>query len=226
MKRRTLLKKTALAAASPLALGMFHARRASAASFRNKDVYTDGQFDVEKGKDAIMALCERLGYHVFPELRDGLWVSDYGTGQFSKLGLAAYQFANQHEGGAFMLMELFLMPGQMLPEHWHLEGDHGITKNEGWVIRWGKSYIGGVGENNMADFPQIKIPKCHCNGTTSTHHVVEAKPGSFTPLAKVGTRHWQFAGPEGAILSEVANLHTGTAVRHSDKAVNDQFLGD
>jgi len=33
------------------------------------------------------------------------------------------------------------------------------------------------------------------------------------------------AGPEGAIITEVANVHTDNAVRHSDRAINDNFLG-
>ncbi len=228
MKRRTLLKNTALAAASPLALGAFAGGQSDAAEccskLNNDNFYKDGKFDEEAAKDAVVAMCKRMNYHMFPDLREKLWVSDYGTGQFTKLGLAAYFFANQSEGGTYMMLDIFLMPNQMLPEHWHLEGDLGITKNEGWLVRWGKSYIGGVGDKNTDDFPHIKVPKCHCNGTTTTHHIVEATPGMFVPLAKVGTRHWQYGGPEGAILTEVANYHTGSAVRHSDKVLNDFFL--
>ncbi len=224
MKRRTLLKTTALAAASPLAWGMFNSRRASAAPTRNEDFYTSGKFDEEKAKDGVLALCKRFGYHIFPELREKLWVSDYGTGQFAKLGLAACFFENHTEDGTYMLLDLFLLPNQMLPEHWHVEGDLGITKNEGWLVRWGKSYIVGVGDDNIGDFPQIKIPACHCGGTATTQHVVAATPGMFVPLAKLKTRHWQYGGPKGAIATEVANLHTTSAVRHSDKVLNDFFL--
>ncbi len=228
MERRSLLKA---AAASPLAMGLAGlssgvAAEATRPEFRNEDFYTDGQFDVEKGKDGVLALCRWYGYPIFPGLREGLWVSDYGTGQFMQLGLAAYMFKNQYDDGdAYMLMDLFLMPQQMLPEHWHLEGDHGITKNEGWLVRWGKSYIVGIGEDNLAQFPQITIPDFHCDGTVTTRHVVETTPGMFVPLAKSESRHWQFGGPDGAIVTEVANLHTDAAVRHSDPALNRYFLG-
>jgi len=56
-------------------------------------------------------------------------------------------------------------------------------------------------------------------------HEVIARAGDFVPLNREGARHWQFAGPEGAILTEVANVHTDSAVRHSDPAINDNFLG-
>ena len=59
----------------------------------------------------------------------------------------------------------------------------------------------------------------------TTRHEVIAKPGMFVPLAKVKTRHWQYAGPEGAILTEVANVHTDAAVRHTDPVLNKHFLG-
>jgi hypothetical protein len=45
-------------------------------------------------------------------------------------------------------------------------------------------------------------------------------------LAEVKSRHWQFAGVEGAVITEVANVHTGSAVRHSDKKINDHFLAE
>ncbi|GEM_PF-6319955 len=89
MQRRSLLKA---AAASPLAVGLAGLNAGAAAEaarpqFRNEDFYTDGQFDVEKGKDGVLALCRWYGYPIFPGLREGLWVSDYGAGQFMQLGL-------------------------------------------------------------------------------------------------------------------------------------------
>lgn len=231
MQRRELFKAAALAAVGAAAPGLVEAAekpggRSSPPRFRNEDFYSDGRFDEEKTKAAIVALCRWHGYPVFPGMAENLWVSDYGAGQFARLGLAAYLFANQYdEAGTYMMLDIFLMPGQMLPEHWHLEGDHGITKNEGWLVRWGKSYVVGIGEDNLAAFPQIKIPEIHCQGTVTVGHVVEATPGMFVPLAKVESRHWQFGGPEGGIVTEVANFHTNAAVRHSDPALNKNFLG-
>lgn len=197
----------------------------SAITFKNEDFYKpDGTFDVEKGKDAIVTLAKYHGYNVFPEFREGLWVSDYGTGKFIELGLAAYMFKN-NEKDKYMIMDLFLLPNQMLPEHWHLDGETNPAKLEGWVVRNGKSYIVGQGEDNLASFPAIKIPACHMNGETETKHVIEGTPGSFTPQDVVYAKHWQFGGPDGAIITEVANVHTDAAVRHSDKAINDNFLG-
>lgn len=227
MDRRTLLKTTAVGAGSAIvgtAGTAQGAGRKRKLTFKNKDFYqTDGRFDVEKGKDAVLKLCRFHGYPIFPDLREKLWVSDYNTGQFTKLGLAAYMFMN-NEADRYMLMDLYLLPGQMLPEHWHLDGEKNPAKREGWLVRHGKSYIVGEGTDNIADFPAVKVPKIHMNGKVTTKHVVDANPGTFVPLVKVYSRHWQFGGPQGAIITEVANVHTDAAVRHSDKAMNDYFL--
>ena len=192
-------------------------------AFDNASFYgKDGKFDVEKGKDAVLALAAYHGYPVFPGMREKLWVSDYGTGQFMKLGLAAYMFKNNEED-RYMLMDLFLMPGQMLPEHWHIDSEKNPAKREGWLVRWGLSHIVGEGEANLG--PGVVVPACHMNGSVTVKHEVVAGPGTFVPLARVTSRHWQLAGPEGAIITEVANVHTDSAVRHSDQAINDNFLG-
>ena len=122
-----------------------------------------------------------------------------------------------------MLMDIYLVPGQMLPEHWHEASDKNPAKLEGWLVRHGLSHIVGEGDPNLG--PDVVIPKCHMNGTATVNHEVAAGPGDFVPLNREKARHWQFAGPEGAIITEVANVHTDSAVRHSDKALNDHFLG-
>ncbi|VGO18560.1 hypothetical protein SCARR_00613 [Pontiella sulfatireligans] len=55
--------------------------------------------------------------------------------------------------------------------------------------------------------------------------MMRAAPGQFVCLAEVKSRHWQYGGPEGVILTEEANVHAGSAVRHSDSCVNTHFLG-
>ena len=234
MKTVTALSVAGLLAGSALVSGCcamhgkhHHREMAGAAQtqirYENAWFYkADGSFDVERAKDAVISLMHYHGYPVFPGLREGLWVSDYGTGQYTKLGLAAYMFKN-NEQDRYMLMDLFLMPGQMLPEHWHLPTDKNPAKREGWLVRWGMSHVVGEGEANLPK--DLVIPKCHCDGTVSVFHDTPATPGTFVPLGRVESRHWQMAGAEGAIITEVATVHDNSGVRHSDQKVNDQFLG-
>ncbi len=217
ISRRNVIKTSALAAAGAAIGGCCESHKTCTSAklgFNNADFYdADGKFDVEKGKDAIIALMKYHGYPVFPGIREKLWVSDYGTGEFLKLGLGANMFVNNEEA-RYMVMDLFLLPGQMLPEHYHLKTDKNPAKNEGWVVRHGISYVYGEGE--PAKPMKAVVPKCHMNGTVTVEHEVILNPGEFTPLVRVGSRHWQFGGPEGAIITEVATVHDDGGVRHSD----------
>lgn len=187
---------------------------------KNADFYgADGKFDVEKGKDAVIALMKHHGYPVFPGVREKIWVSDYGRGKFMEVGLAAVMFKN-NVADRYMLMDLFLMPNQMLPEHWHLGGEGNPPKQEGWLVRYGQSHVVGEGDDNLT----IKVPAIHNGGQVTVKHDTLANPGEFVPLNRALAHHWQMAGPEGAIITEVANVHTDSAVRHLDKAMNDYFL--
>ncbi|MDR1747392.1 MAG: hypothetical protein LBR49_09030 [Tannerella sp.] len=192
--------------------------------FDNASFYTDGKFNVEVGKDAIIRLMKRYNYPITDKTRDQLWVSDYGTGRFTEVGLAAIMYANDTKD-FYMLQDMFLLPNQMLPEHWHEKPESELpAKMEGWLVRNGLSYIVGEGEDNLAAFPEIKIPDAHTGGVT-VKNAVKTLPGEFVPLNRKFAHHWQIAGPEGAIITEVANVHCNEAVRHQVKSINDNFLG-
>jgi D-lyxose ketol-isomerase len=227
LDRRSLIKTAGCGLGLAALAGSAHASAPKPAgkpsiAFNNDDFYgSDGTFDVEKAKKGIVQLCEHHGYPVFPDLEKNLWVSDYGTGQFAKLGLAAYIFVNNVKD-RYMMLDLFILPGQMLPEHWHLDAEGNPAKLEGWLVRWGVSHIVGIGEPNLGK--DVVIPQCHWNGKAKTAHEVIASPGAFVPLAEVYSPHWQYGGSEGAIVTEVANVHTNSGVRHTDPALNKYFL--
>jgi D-lyxose ketol-isomerase len=193
--------------------------------FHNADFYTaDGTFNDEAAKDAIFRLMKYYNYPITGNTRSQLWVSDYGTGNFTEVGLAAVMYANDTKD-LYMLQDMFLLPNQMLPEHWHEKPDGKLpAKMEGWLVRNGASYIVGEGEDNLASFPEIKIPASHTGGVT-VKNAVKTLAGEFVPLSREFSHHWQFAGDKGAIITEVANVHDNASVRHQVKAINDYFLG-
>jgi D-lyxose ketol-isomerase len=214
-----------LAAVVAISLAGFVALSGCSQSIKFDNSYfydKDGKFLEEKAKDAYIALMKYHGYPVYKEMREKIWVSDYGKGEFASLGLGARMWVN-NEKDRYMLMDIYLLPNQMLPEHWHLKTEKNPAKMEGWLIRYGLSHVVGEGEPNLGR--DVVVPKCHMNGKVTTHHEVVCGPGDFTPLVRVGARHWQLAGPEGAIMSEVATVHDDSGVRHSDQAANDHFLG-
>lgn len=181
--------------------------------FQNEQFYkADGSFDVEAGKDAYIALMEYHGYPVWPGLREKLWVSDYGLGHFTELGLGAVTFLNEHEGD-YLGQDLYLLPNQMLPQHFHLATEKAGPKMEGWHVRHGLSYVYGEGE--PTENIKAKIPEFERDHVTVFHEDI-VDPGETAKLGRPTAPHWQFGGPEGAIISEYGTFHDNAGVGHTD----------
>jgi D-lyxose ketol-isomerase len=189
----------------------------SSITFDNAWFYDkDGKFIEERGKDAYIELMKYHGYPVFPGTKEKLWVSDYGIGEFTKLGLGALFFANpeeEPEGYRFLMQDLFLLPNQMLPEHYHLKTEKSVEKMEGWLVRHGSATI--IGEGDETPGLKERLPESQ-RATATVLHGVLAKPGDFIKLNRITARHGQLAGPEGVIETEVANFHDNDAVRHTN----------
>ncbi|MFI3314834.1 MAG: hypothetical protein R3Y04_04150 [Rikenellaceae bacterium] len=189
-------------------------------SFSNEQFYDEeGNFLPERAKDAIIEMLEYHNYPTFESLRDRIWVTDYNKGNYAELGLASITFINDTKD-KYMLMDIFLLPGQMLGEHMHFAAEGNPAKMEGWLVRHGKSYIVGIGEDNMSQFPQVVVPSMHWNGNVTARNITEANVGDFVQLVEVESPHWQLAGNEGAVITEVANVHTGSGVLRSDPEMN------
>lgn len=189
-------------------------------SFNNADFYdSSGNFIKQKGIDAYCTLMEYHGYPVLDKVRKGLWVSDYGLGTFTELGLGAFGFINHYledRKSGYLGQDMFLLPNQMLPQHYHLKTDKAVPKMEGWHVRHGRSYVYGEGEPTKNIY--AKIPESQ-KGIISTFHEVILDPGMTADLNRETAPHWQFGGPEGAIISEYGSYHDNDAVRHSDPKI-------
>jgi D-lyxose ketol-isomerase len=230
ISRRTVLKSTGIGMAA-LGIGAAdslagcgacgaHAKKGAGVpkelQFDNKSFYRNGEFDVEKGKDAYIAVMKYHGYPMFGDVREKLWVSDYGIGELTRVGLSANMFVNneaESKSDRFMLMDLFLLPNQMLPEHYHLATDKAVPKMEGWLVRNGLSYIIGEGDPT----PGIKemMPESQ-RASATVFHAEKTGPGGYVQLNRPTARHSQIGGPEGAVITEVANYHDNDGVRHTN----------
>ena len=188
--------------------------------FTNAQFYdADGKFLEEKAKDALMEMLKYHNYPIFDGLREKIWLTDYNQGNYAQLGLASVMFVNNTED-KYMLMDIFLLPNQMLGEHMHFAAEGNPVKMEGWQVRHGESYIVGIGENNRDQFPQVVVPKEHWDGKVTSNYIIEAEEGDFASLAKAESPHWQMAGPEGVVITEVGNVHTNSGVLRSDPKMN------
>ena len=186
--------------------------------FNNADYYgPDGKFNEEAAKKAYLTLCRYFGYPVTDNLRKNLFVTDYGLGCFTELGLAAAVWVNEKESN-YASLEVLLLPNQMIPEHWHVavEAEGVKPKMESWVVRYGSTFT--YGEGPPVAKPAVKIHPLQAKHVSALCEKA-LRPGEVAGVSKIGEKHWQQAGPEGCILTEVSTYHTGAAVRFTDPKI-------
>ena len=182
-------------------------------AYKNEDFYTaDGKLDVAKAKQAYYELMEYHKFPIMPVLKtDQFWVADFGLGKFTEVGMGGIFYINDKRDN-YMLHDIWLLPGQMLPEHYHVKHEDVAPKMEAWLVRHGTNYFYSEGDETagVAD----RIPPTHKECCKARNEVFKG-PGDVVKLEVAESRHWQMAGPEGAIVTEVATYHSMDALRFS-----------
>lgn len=183
--------------------------KAKACKQLTKDMfYKNGKFDEAAAKQAYFDMLENLGYPVSENLRKNMWVIDFGLGEFPAVGMAGIFWAHENKHGVFG-HEIFLLPNQFLVEHAHNPFGGLPAKNECWHCRAGVSYCFGE-EGEMADteLPNVKVPESQKKFVT-VHRVTPAcsKKGNIVWLNRIGAKHYQIAGPQGAVVTEYGSFH-------------------
>lgn len=219
ISRRELIGGLAAGGAASLVLGAgaAHAaegRKAKAMKqLRNEDFYgADGAFDAAAAKQAYYDMMEHFGYPIVDRLRtDEFWALDFGLGKFTEIGMAGIFWMNNKEDNYFG-HEIYLLPGQSIPEHRHVATADAGPKLEGWHVRHGSIWIYGEGEAT----PDVMehIPPSHRECAVSR---VEKQllPGEVGYLGGAEQWHFMKGGPEGAIVTEYATYHDGNGLRFS-----------
>lgn len=201
-------------------------------TYRSADFYTDGKFDPAKANQAYFELMDRFGTPA-PEsfktarMADGktpyFWVTDFAQGDFASIGMGGVIYVNEKAEGYFN-HDIFLLPFQSICEHRHLktaDRETGRTipcKIESWLVRKGTVYgFSETGEPNLDKFPEVKVrlAKAQLPHLKSVHVEKWTADGFARKLAGPGTWHFMMAGPEGAIVNEVATFHDGAGLRFS-----------
>jgi D-lyxose ketol-isomerase len=177
----------------------------------NEDYYKpDGTFDEAKAKQAYYDMMAFYNYPIPDRLRgEEFWTLDFGLGKFSEVGMAGIFWINNQEHN-YMGHEIYLLPGQMIPEHWHVKTADVGAKLEGWHVRHGSVTLFAEGEPS----PGVDevIPPIH-RDIAMARKMQVVKPGEVGYLANPEERHFMLAGPDGAIVSEYATYHTMDALR-------------
>ncbi len=183
--------------------------------FKNSDFYSsDGKFDEAAAKAAYFKLMKVADAPVSEYVQENLWVTDFALGRFTEVGIGGVFWVNDKKWN-YASVDIFLLPNQMIPEHWHiaLESEGVAPKMESWIVRYGTSYT--YGEGKPTPKLGVKIHDREANFITAKKETV-LDVGDVTGLLKPLEKHWQQAGPEGAIITEVSTYHTGDAVRFTN----------
>ena len=179
--------------------------------YTNEDFYTaDGTFDEAAAKKAYFEMMEYYGYPIPERLRgDEFWVADFGLGKFTEVGMAGVFWVNNEKDDYFG-HEIFLLPGQIIPEHRHVETGDVRPKMEAWQVRHGWVYLYGEGEPT----PGVaeRIPPSH-KEIAKARTEKKVMPGEVGELDGAAQWHWMKAGPNGAIVTEYASYHDNAALR-------------
>ena len=182
--------------------------------------YKNGKFDQEAAKQAYFDTMKKLGYPISDNLRENMWVTDFDLGDFPNVGMAGIFWAHENKHGVFG-HEIILLPNQMLIEHAHVAQDGLPAKNECWQARAGTTYcFGETGEMDDTQLPEVKVPESQKNFIT-VHKVTKAdsKKGNVVWLSRIGSFHYQIAGPEGAVVTEYGSYHNTPGNRYTNPKV-------
>ncbi|MBT8036999.1 MAG: hypothetical protein KJO21_05595 [Verrucomicrobiae bacterium] len=186
----------------------------------NKDFYKGNEFDASQGKQAYLDLMKRFGYPILESFKgEQLWAIDFGLGDFTHAGMGGVFWVNEnHEGGGYLGHEIFLLPGQMIVEHSHVNCQTCPPKRESWLVRHGSIYSFSV-QDQPKGFPKgIEIPQSQRESATCNSAILVPQGGTDT-LNKDEAKHFIMAGPEGAIVTEFATFHDNDALRFSNPNV-------
>lgn len=184
---------------------------------KNADFYDkEGKFNAAVAKEAYFTLMAYHGFPILPVLRtDEFWALDFALGRFTEVGMGGIFYINNQRDN-YLLHDIWLLPGQMIPEHWHVKTKDAAPKMEAWLVRYGMAYI--YAEGTPTPGVEKRIPPSHktCCVAKAEKKVM---PGQVVRLEKALMKHWMMAGPEGAIVTEVATFHDMAGLRFSHPGV-------
>ena len=182
-------------------------------TWTNSDFYdSQGQFQQDKAREAYYDMFARFHYPLSETLKKEMWILDFGLQDFARVGMAGIFWLNRQDHNYFG-HEIFLLPGQMIPEHCHLPTDKGAAKMESWQPRRGMIYTFGEGEPTPEYFQQIPPSQ---RELVKSRHCQPLQIDEIGHLNRLTAFHFMVAGPKGA-RHRVRHIprHGGAAVHES-----------
>ena len=185
-------------------------------TYKSAEFYNaDGEFLKDKAYEAYHDMFRRFHYPLSDRLKDdadGMWIFDFGLNDFAHVGMAGIFWLNRQDYNYFG-HEIYLLPGQMIPEHCHLPTDKGAAKMESWQPRRGMIYTFGEGDAT----PDLldKIPPSQ-RDVVKSQHCTPLKIDELADLNRLTAWHFMVGGPEGALVTEYGTFHDMDGLRFSN----------
>jgi hypothetical protein len=175
--------------------------------YTNADFYKDGVLQQDVVLAAYKEMMAFYGVDWTPTLEKDFWGIDFGLGDIEHVGMGGIFWYNDAEHGYFG-HEIYLLPGQMIPEHWHVATAY-PAKHEAWRVNKGWVYNFGTGEAT----PNAPAMPASQEGNITVKNFVVQRPDEVTSLKETESPHFLMAGPEGAIVTEYGTYHDGEGLR-------------
>ena len=180
--------------------------------YTNKDFYVNGKFNADVALKSYMEMFEYYGVPFTDFMKENFWISDFELGDFEHAGMAGVFWVNDEVNRHFG-HEIYLLPGQMIPEHRHEATAKNPAKFESWMIRNGSAYNFGIGEPTP-NAP--KLPESQKDAITVSNFVI-MKVGDILPLKESLSSHFLRAGDNGAIISEFGTYQDSNGLKFTNK---------
>lgn len=231
MNRRDMMKVTAGAMVVPLA-GFTASNRVEASApgemkericmkkYTNADYYKNGVFQKDVAFRAFYEMFEDYGYTLADKLRTfkngEFWVVDFGLGDFENVGMGGIIWYNSKETGYFG-HDIYLLPHQMIAEHFHLPAENYKAKHETWLVRDGSIFNFGKG-GELTDEVKAMLPKSQLDaGAITCFNFEELHVGEVRSLNALEEPHFMMAGEKGAIVTEFGSYHSMAGLGFTNK---------
>lgn len=90
--------------------------------YTNADFYKNGVFQQEIAIEAMKEMFVHYNIPFTGFMAENMWVTDFGLGDFENVGMGGIFWVNDPKYGYFA-HAIYLLPGQMIPEHAHVKTD-------------------------------------------------------------------------------------------------------
>jgi len=189
--------------------------------YTNADFYKNGVFQPEVAYQAYYEMFEEMNYSLTDAMKGNpeFWVVDFGLGDFEHVGMGGIIWFNNKEFRYFG-HDIYLLPGQMIAEHFHNAAEDMPAKHESWQVRHGSIFNFSHGGEKKPDVLAM-LPKSQLDADAITCFKFKTmQVGDRDVLSAIGEPHFMMGGKEGAIVTEYACWHSGVGLGFTNKGAN------